>query len=188
MSPDAVHCCLYVITWEVCVLCLCVCEDPQEGVMVLLPAESQQRMVQLLYFLPKMSQSLLANLSCCCSAGRISAGLAASLIRIVHLRWAWKTLYTCWNHMNTIYCHVCKETLLFRKELFDSTGMPSQLNLSGNSVGHLKHSSLPPSDGSIALSLMNLWRFCLLPAIWQVLMYTPCILILAGDNKSSFFS
>lgn len=61
-------------------------EDPEEGVVVLLPAESQQRMVQLLYFLPKMSQPLLANLSSCCTAGRISAGLAASLIRIVHLR------------------------------------------------------------------------------------------------------
>lgn len=67
-------------------MCVCVCVDPQEGVMVLLPPESQQRLVQLLYFLPKMPQSLLANLSCCCTAGRISAGLAASLIRIVHLR------------------------------------------------------------------------------------------------------
>ncbi|XP_068425459.1 testis-expressed protein 10 homolog [Clinocottus analis] len=64
----------------------CTLYDPQEGVMVLLPVESQQRMVQLLYFLPKMSQSLLANLSHCCTAGRISAGLTASLIRIVHLR------------------------------------------------------------------------------------------------------
>lgn len=64
----------------------CRLYDPQEGVVVLLPAESQQQMVQLLYFLPKMSPSLLANLSCCCTAGRISAGLAASLIRILHLR------------------------------------------------------------------------------------------------------
>ncbi|KAM9310248.1 testis-expressed protein 10 homolog [Pholidichthys leucotaenia] len=64
----------------------CTLYDPQEGAMVLLPAESQQRMVQLLYFLPKMSQPLLANLSCCCTAGRISASLAASMIRIVHLR------------------------------------------------------------------------------------------------------
>ncbi|KAM3873626.1 testis-expressed protein 10 homolog [Diretmus argenteus] len=64
----------------------CRLYDPQEGIVVLLPAESQQRLVQLLYFLPKMSQSLLANLSRCCTAGRISAGLAASLIRIVHLR------------------------------------------------------------------------------------------------------
>ncbi|XP_036929268.1 testis-expressed protein 10 homolog [Acanthopagrus latus] len=64
----------------------CRLYDPEEGVVVLLPAESQQRMVQLLYFLPKMSQPLLANLSSCCTAGRISAGLAASLIRIVHLR------------------------------------------------------------------------------------------------------
>ncbi|XP_041648847.1 testis-expressed protein 10 homolog [Cheilinus undulatus] len=64
----------------------CKLYDPQEGVVVLLPAESQQQMVQLLYFLPKMSQSLLANLSCCCTAGRISASLAASLIRIIHFR------------------------------------------------------------------------------------------------------
>ncbi|XP_029957967.1 testis-expressed protein 10 homolog [Salarias fasciatus] len=64
----------------------CKLYDPQEGVVVLLPAESQQRMVQLLYFLPEMPQPLLANLSCCCSAGRISAGLAASVIRIIQLR------------------------------------------------------------------------------------------------------
>ncbi|XP_033496394.1 testis-expressed protein 10 homolog [Epinephelus lanceolatus] len=64
----------------------CRLYDPQDGAVVLLPAESQQQMVQLLYFLPKMSQSLLANLSYCCTAGRFSAGLAASLIRIVHLR------------------------------------------------------------------------------------------------------
>lgn len=71
-------------------MCVHVCADPQEGVVVVLPAESQQRLVQLLYFLPKMPQPLLANLSCCCTAGRISASLAASLIRIVHFRWAWK--------------------------------------------------------------------------------------------------
>ncbi|KAM9851906.1 testis-expressed protein 10 homolog [Aulostomus maculatus] len=64
----------------------CKLYDPQEGVVVLLPVESQQRMVQLLYFLPKMTQALLTKLSCCCTTGRISAGLAASLIRIVHLR------------------------------------------------------------------------------------------------------
>lgn len=64
----------------------CRLYDPEEGVVVLLPAESQQRMVQLLYFLPKMPQSLLASLSCCCTAGRISASLAASLIRIVYFR------------------------------------------------------------------------------------------------------
>ncbi|XP_057691484.1 testis-expressed protein 10 homolog [Corythoichthys intestinalis] len=64
----------------------CNLYDPQEGAVVLLPTECQQRMVQLLYFLPKMSRALLANLSFCCSNGRISAGLAASLIRIIHLR------------------------------------------------------------------------------------------------------
>lgn len=64
----------------------CKLYDPQDGVVVLLPAESQQRMVQLLYFLPDMPQPLLANLSCCCTAGRISASLAASVIRIIQLR------------------------------------------------------------------------------------------------------
>ncbi|XP_020792928.1 testis-expressed protein 10 homolog [Boleophthalmus pectinirostris] len=60
--------------------------DPNEGVIVFLPSELQHQMVQLLYFLPKMPQSLLANLSGCCNHGRISASMGASLIRIVHLR------------------------------------------------------------------------------------------------------
>uniref|UniRef100_A0A3B4B8N0 Uncharacterized protein n=1 Tax=Periophthalmus magnuspinnatus TaxID=409849 RepID=A0A3B4B8N0_9GOBI len=60
--------------------------DPNEGVIVFLPSELQHQMVQLLYFLPKMPQSLLANLSGCCNDGRISASMGASLIRIVHLR------------------------------------------------------------------------------------------------------
>uniref|UniRef100_A0A3B3XXB8 Uncharacterized protein n=1 Tax=Poecilia mexicana TaxID=48701 RepID=A0A3B3XXB8_9TELE len=64
----------------------CRLYDPQDGVVVLLPAESQQRMVQLLYFLPKMPQPLLANLSGCCTTGRISVNLAASLIRLLHFR------------------------------------------------------------------------------------------------------
>ncbi|KAM9783124.1 testis-expressed protein 10 homolog [Neosynchiropus ocellatus] len=64
----------------------CKLYDPEEGIVVLLPSESQQRMVQLLFFLPKMPKPLLANLSFCCTAGRISASHAASLIRIVHLR------------------------------------------------------------------------------------------------------
>ncbi|CAG11931.1 unnamed protein product, partial [Tetraodon nigroviridis] len=66
--------------------CACTIYDAQEGVLVLLPAESQQRLVQLLYFLPQMPQPLLVQLSCCCTAGRITATLATSLIRIVHLR------------------------------------------------------------------------------------------------------
>lgn len=64
----------------------CDLYDPHEGVVVFLPSELQQKMIQLLYFLPKMSQSLLANLSGCCNTGRVSASLAASMIRIVHLR------------------------------------------------------------------------------------------------------
>ncbi|XP_077577443.1 testis-expressed protein 10 homolog [Stigmatopora nigra] len=64
----------------------CNLYDPLDGAVVLLPTECQQKMVQLLYFLPKMPRALLANLSFCCSNGRISAGLAATLIRIIHLR------------------------------------------------------------------------------------------------------
>lgn len=66
--------------------CACDLYDPQEGVVVFLPSELQQQMIQLLYFLPKMSQSLLANLNGCCNTGRVSASLGASVIRIVHLR------------------------------------------------------------------------------------------------------
>lgn len=78
----------------------CVYVDAQDGVLVLLPSESQQRLVQLLYFLPKMSQPLLVHLSCCCTAGRITAGLATSLIRIVHLRYNQKSLNTDRSDVN----------------------------------------------------------------------------------------
>lgn len=64
----------------------CDLYDPQEGVVVFLPCELQQQMVHLLYFLPKMPQPLLANLSGCCNTGRISASLSSSMIRIVHMR------------------------------------------------------------------------------------------------------
>lgn len=64
----------------------CDLYNPQEGVVVFLPSELQQQMVQLLYFLPKMPQPLLANLTGCCNTGRISSSLGASLIRIVHMR------------------------------------------------------------------------------------------------------
>ncbi|XP_044514217.1 testis-expressed protein 10 [Gracilinanus agilis] len=67
--------------------------DPQEGTVVLLPAASQQRLVQLLYFLPCLPADLLCHLSHCCIMGRLSSSLAVALIRILHLRSAfsgWK--------------------------------------------------------------------------------------------------
>ncbi|XP_030640324.1 testis-expressed protein 10 homolog [Chanos chanos] len=64
----------------------CSLYDPQEGCVVLLPADSQQRLVQILYFLPALPVDLLACLSQICNAGRVSAHLAATLIRTVHLR------------------------------------------------------------------------------------------------------
>ncbi|XP_035236334.1 testis-expressed protein 10 homolog [Anguilla anguilla] len=64
----------------------CRLYDPQEGSVVLLPVESQQRLMELVYFLPLLPPELLSCLSRCCTTGRVSATLAAALIRLVHLR------------------------------------------------------------------------------------------------------
>ncbi|XDB53235.1 hypothetical protein ABFV05_006851 [Capra hircus] len=60
--------------------------DPQEGAVVVLPAESQQLLVQLVYFLPSLPADVLSRLSHCCIMGRLSANLAAMLIGILHMR------------------------------------------------------------------------------------------------------
>ncbi|KAF5917750.1 hypothetical protein HPG69_013587 [Diceros bicornis minor] len=67
-------------------LCLPTPLDPQEGTVVVLPAESQQRLVQLVYFLPSLPAELLSRLSRCCIMGRLSSSLAATLIGILHMR------------------------------------------------------------------------------------------------------
>ncbi|XP_037706780.1 testis-expressed protein 10 [Choloepus didactylus] len=59
--------------------------DPQEGPVVLLSADSQQRLVQLVYFLPSLPADLLSRLSRCCVMGRLSSSLAAMLIGILHM-------------------------------------------------------------------------------------------------------
>ncbi|KAL1259559.1 hypothetical protein QQF64_010136 [Cirrhinus molitorella] len=64
----------------------CSIYDPQEGCVVVLPAESQKRLVQILHFLPAFPAELLACLSQVCNTGRVSASLATMLIRSVHLR------------------------------------------------------------------------------------------------------
>uniref|UniRef100_W5MDV3 Testis expressed 10 n=1 Tax=Lepisosteus oculatus TaxID=7918 RepID=W5MDV3_LEPOC len=64
----------------------CLITDPEEGSVVLLPQDSQHHLVQLVYFLPSLPPDLLSCLSRCCTAGRVSASLAAALIRIVHMR------------------------------------------------------------------------------------------------------
>lgn len=61
--------------------------DPLDGTLVLLPAEAQRRLVQLVYFLPCLPARLLACLSRCCIMGRISSDLAATLIGILHMRY-----------------------------------------------------------------------------------------------------
>uniref|UniRef100_A0A8D0BTA6 Testis expressed 10 n=1 Tax=Salvator merianae TaxID=96440 RepID=A0A8D0BTA6_SALMN len=60
--------------------------DPLDGAVALLPEESQQRLVQLVYFLPHLPGSLLASLSRCCIMGKLSVKLSASLIRILRMR------------------------------------------------------------------------------------------------------
>ncbi|XP_051574912.1 testis-expressed protein 10 homolog [Myxocyprinus asiaticus] len=64
----------------------CSLYDPQEGCVVVLPVESQKRLVQILYFLPVFPSELLACLSQVCNTGRVSARLATALIRTIHLR------------------------------------------------------------------------------------------------------
>lgn len=55
--------------------------------MVVLPAESQQRLVQLLYFLPTLPADLLTQLSRCCIMGRLGSSLAGTLIGILYMRY-----------------------------------------------------------------------------------------------------
>lgn len=64
----------------------CSIYDPQEGCVVVLPVESQKRLVQILHFLPTFPAELLACLSQVCNTGRVSASLATMLIRTIHLR------------------------------------------------------------------------------------------------------
>ncbi|XP_048194072.1 testis-expressed protein 10 [Perognathus longimembris pacificus] len=71
--------------------------DPQEGTMVVLPTESQQRLVQLVYFLPSLHADLLSQLSRCCIMGRLSASLAVTLIGILHMR----SSFSGWKHSLT---------------------------------------------------------------------------------------
>ncbi|XP_063160324.1 testis-expressed protein 10 isoform X2 [Candoia aspera] len=67
--------------------------DPLDGAVALLPPESQQHLVQLLYFVPHFPSNLLASLSRCCIMGKLSVKLATTLIRILRIRSsfvAWK--------------------------------------------------------------------------------------------------
>ncbi|KAJ1203233.1 hypothetical protein NDU88_007025 [Pleurodeles waltl] len=64
----------------------CQIYDPHDGILVLLPAESQKRLVQLLYFLPCMPKNLLACLNRCCIMGRLSSSTAAAIVGILHTR------------------------------------------------------------------------------------------------------
>ncbi|XP_038203790.1 testis-expressed protein 10 isoform X1 [Arvicola amphibius] len=68
--------------------------DPQEGAVVVLPAESQQRLVQLLYFLPTLPADLLSRLSRCCIMGRLGSSLSATLIGILYMR----SSFSGWSH------------------------------------------------------------------------------------------
>ncbi len=71
--------------------------DPQEGCVVVLPVESQKRLVQILHFLPAFPAELLACLSQVCNTGRVSASLATMLIRTIHLRYEGYDTSPCTN-------------------------------------------------------------------------------------------
>ncbi|XP_039184391.1 testis-expressed protein 10 homolog isoform X3 [Crotalus tigris] len=76
--------------------------DPLDGAVALLPPESQQHLVQLLYFVPRLPSNLLASLSRCCIMGKLSVKLTTTLIRILRIRSsfvAWK--YPAQNHSVT---------------------------------------------------------------------------------------
>ncbi|XP_054847560.1 testis-expressed protein 10 isoform X2 [Eublepharis macularius] len=60
--------------------------DPLDGAVALLPAESQQRLVQLVYFLPHLPGNLLSSLSRCCIMGKLSVKLSGTLIGILRMR------------------------------------------------------------------------------------------------------
>ncbi|XP_078543810.1 testis-expressed protein 10 isoform X2 [Lissotriton helveticus] len=64
----------------------CQIYDPHDGILVLLPAESQKCLVQLLYFLPCMPTNLLACLNRCCIMGRLSSSTATAIVGILHTR------------------------------------------------------------------------------------------------------
>ncbi|KAM5300379.1 testis-expressed protein 10 isoform 2-T2 [Ctenodactylus gundi] len=68
--------------------------DPKEGAAVVLPVESQHRLIQLVYFLPSLPADLLSRLSRCCIMGRFSAGLATTLIGILQMR----TSFSGWKY------------------------------------------------------------------------------------------
>nr|XP_020022470.1 testis-expressed sequence 10 protein isoform X3 [Castor canadensis] len=94
--------------------------DPQEGTVVVLPAESQQRLVQLVYFLPSLPADLLSRLSRCCIMGRLSPALATTLIRILHMRSSlsgWKHSVNDWLMSDVDYLSFLFSTLTgFSKE------------------------------------------------------------------------
>ncbi|XP_021783515.1 testis-expressed protein 10 isoform X5 [Chlorocebus sabaeus] len=94
--------------------------DPQEGAVVVLPADSQQRLVQLVYFLPSLPADLLSRLSRCCIMGRLSSSLAAMLIGILHMRSSfsgWKYSAKDWLMSDVDYFSFLFSTLTgFSKE------------------------------------------------------------------------
>ncbi|PKU48859.1 testis-expressed sequence 10 protein [Limosa lapponica baueri] len=109
--------------------------DPLEGALVLLPAEAQRRLVQLVYFLPCLPASLLACLSRCCIMGRMSSDLAATLIGILHMRSSfagWKCQVQD-NSVNDVdYFSFLFSTLIgfSRKELTDLQGIRGRPHIS----------------------------------------------------------
>lgn len=74
-----------------------------------LPAESQERLVQLVYFLPSLPADLLSRLSRCCIMGRLSSSLAVMLIGILHMR----SSFSGWRYSDWLISDVDYFSFLF---------------------------------------------------------------------------
>ncbi|XP_041104126.1 testis-expressed protein 10 homolog isoform X2 [Polyodon spathula] len=119
----------------------CRLYDPEDGSVVLLPPESQQRLVQLLYFLPSLPSDLLSCLSHCCSMGRVSSSLAGALFRIVHMRSSFSGWTGCVQE--TAVTDVDYFSFLF-SSLTGFSGDELALIQRGNEDGHSSRMQLSP--------------------------------------------
>ncbi|XP_033849616.3 testis-expressed protein 10 homolog [Acipenser ruthenus] len=119
----------------------CRLYDPEDGSVVLLPPESQQRLVQLVYFLPSLPSDLLSCLSHCCSMGRISSSLAGALFRIVHIRSSFSGWTGCVQE--TAVTDVDYFSFLF-SSLTGFSGDELALLQRGNEDGHTSRMQLSP--------------------------------------------
>uniref|UniRef100_A0A8C5QFS9 Testis expressed 10 n=1 Tax=Leptobrachium leishanense TaxID=445787 RepID=A0A8C5QFS9_9ANUR len=71
----------------------CQIYDPEDGAFMFLPSESQQLLVQLMYFLPHISSDLLLCLNRCIKE-KLPSTFVSMLIGILHVR----SSFSCWTY------------------------------------------------------------------------------------------